>query len=64
MLWNIPIPLSKWKDTIQIIKDHIATRVYEPSTAAYRSRWVCILKQDGKSLRLVHNLQPLNAVTI
>jgi hypothetical protein len=38
--------------------------VYEPSTAAYRSRWFCIVKKDGKSLRLVHNLQPLNVVTI
>ena len=64
VLRNIPIPLSKWKDTIQIIKDCIATGVYEPSTAAYRSCWFCVLKQDGKSLRLVHNLQPLNAVTI
>ena len=59
-----PIPPLKWKDTIQIIKDHIATGVYKPSTAVYRSCWFCVLKQDGKSLRLVHNLQPLNAVTI
>ena len=26
--------------------------------------WFCILKQDGTSLCLIHNLQPLNAVTI
>ena len=64
VLRNIPIPPSKWKNTIQIIKGRIATGVYEPSTAAYRSRWFCILKQDGKSLHLVHDLQPLNAVTI
>ena len=64
MLWNIPIPPLKWKDTIQIIKDRITTGVYEPSTAAYHSRWFWILKQDGKSLCLVHDLQPLNAVTI
>ena len=38
--------------------------VYELSAAAYRSRWFCVLKQDGKTLRLVHDLQPLNAVTI
>ena len=53
-----------WTDTVQIIKDRIASGVYEPSTSAYRSRWFCVLKQDGKSLRLVHDLQPLNAVTI
>ena len=64
VLWNIPIPPSKWKDTIQIIKNRIATGVYEPSTAAYRSRWFCVLKQDGKSLCLIHDLQLLNAVTI
>ena len=38
--------------------------MYELSAAAYRSRWFCVLKQDGKTLRLVHDLQPLNAVTI
>ena len=64
MLQNIPIPLSMWADTIQIIKDQIASGVYKPSAAAYWLCWFCILKQDGKSLRLVHNLQPLNVVTI
>jgi hypothetical protein len=49
---------------VRIIKEKIASGVYEPSTAAYRSRWFCIVKKDGKSLRLVHNLQPLNVVTI
>jgi len=53
-----------WTDTVQIIKDRIASGVYEPSTSTYRSRWFCVLKQDGKSLCLVHDLQPLNAVTI
>ena len=53
-----------WADTIQIIKDWIASGVYKPSAAAYWSHWFCVLKQDGKSLRLVHDLQPLNVVTI
>ena len=53
-----------WADTIQIIKDWITSGVYEPSAAAYHSCWFCILKHDGKSLHLIHNLQPLNAVTI
>jgi hypothetical protein len=52
------------QDMIQIIKDWIASGVYEPSTTAYRSRWFCVLKGDRKSLRLVHDLRPLNAVTI
>ena len=32
--------------------------------STYHSHWFCVLKQDGKSLHLIHNLQPLNAVTI
>jgi len=64
VLRNIPIPPTMWTDTVQIIKDWIASGVYKPSMSAYRSRWFCVLKQDGKSLCLVHNLQPLNAVTI
>ena len=38
--------------------------VYERSNPSYRSRWFCIVKKDKTSLRLVHSLEPLNAVTI
>jgi hypothetical protein len=38
--------------------------MYEPLTATYQLCWFCIIKKDGKSLRLVHDLQPLNTVTI
>jgi hypothetical protein len=61
---NIPIPPAIFNDVVKIIKGKIEGGVYEPSNAAYRSRWFCVVKKDGKSLRLVHNLQPLNAVTI
>jgi hypothetical protein len=61
---NMPIPAAIQQDAIQIIKDQIASGVYEPSTIAYHSRWFCVLKGDGKSLRLVHDLQPLSVVTI
>ena len=64
ILHNISIPPSSWDQAIQIIKDRIASGVYKPSTTAYRSRWFCVLKQDSKTLRLVHNLQPLNTITI
>jgi len=37
--------------------------MYKPSDALYRSRWFCVKKKSG-ALRIVHNLQPLNAVTI
>lgn len=42
----------------------MAAGVYEPSNSLYRSRWFCVLKKDGKSLRIVHSLEPLNTVTI
>src|ERR1700710_566282 len=61
---NIPIPPAIFNDVIKIIKGKIDGGVYEPSNAAYRSRWFCVVKKDGKSLRLVHDLQPLNAVTV
>ena len=62
--WNIPIPPAIYPEVVRIIKEKILTGVYEPSTSSYRSRWFCVVKKDGKSLRLVHDLQPLNAVSI
>lgn len=64
VLKNIPIPNGIHERVLQIIKDKIASGVYEPSSSSYRSRWFCVVKKDGKSLRLVHDLQPLNAVSI
>ncbi|KAJ2912837.1 hypothetical protein MD484_g7576, partial [Candolleomyces efflorescens] len=61
---NIPIPRGLQPKIIEILKAKQAAGVIEPSNAAYRSQWFWVLKKDGKSLRIVHNLQPLNAVTI
>jgi hypothetical protein len=61
---NIPIPPAMLGEVICIIKEKISSGVYEPSTTAYHSRWFCVIKKDGKLLRLVHDLQPLNVVTI
>ncbi|KAJ2936233.1 hypothetical protein H1R20_g861, partial [Candolleomyces eurysporus] len=61
---NIPIPRGLQPKIIEILKEKQAAGVIEPSNAAYRSQWFWVLKKDGKSLRIVHNLQPLNAVTI
>ena len=47
-----------------MIKLKLDAGVYEPSNSSYRSRWFCVIKKDGKSLRLVHSLEPLNEVTI
>ena len=62
-LRNIPIPPGIYNDVIKIIRDKIASGTYEPSSSSYRSRWFTVLKKNGK-LRIVHDLQPLNAVTI
>ena len=64
VLKNIPIPPGIYKEVCAIIQEKIAAGVYEPSNSSYRSRWFCVLKKDGKSLRIVHSLEPLNAVTI
>ena len=60
---NIPIPSGILGDVIQIFKDKYATGMYEHSDASYCSRWFCVKKKSGV-LRLVHDLQPLNTVTI
>lgn len=64
VLKNIPIPPGIYDEVCKVIKAKIDAGVYEPSSSSYRSRWFCVIKKDGKSLRLVHNLEPLNAVTI
>ena len=58
-----PIPPGIRDDVIKLIKSKIASRVYEPSNSSYQSRWFCVAKKNG-SIRIVHDLQPLNAVTI
>ena len=63
VLKNIPVPNGLVDKVIDIFKEKIAAGVYEPSDASYRSRWFCVPKKNG-SLHLVHDLQPLNAVTI
>ena len=61
---NIPIPPGIFDHVCKIIKTKIDTGVYEPSNPLYRSRWFCVVKKDGKSLQLVHSLEPLNADTL
>ena len=59
-----PIPRGILNEVIKIIEDKWRSGVYEPSSSSYNSRWFCVFKKDGKSLRLVHSLEPLNAVTV
>ena len=62
-LRNIPIPPGIYNYVVKIICDKIAASTYEPSSSFYRSCWITILKKNGK-LRIVHDLQLLNAITI
>jgi hypothetical protein len=48
----------------KVVQQKIDTGVYEPSNVSYRSRWFTVAKKDGKSLQLVHSLEPLNTITI
>jgi transposase InsO family protein len=48
---------------MEVLKLKIAAGVYEQSQSSYRSKWFVVLKKNGK-LRIVHDLQPLNGVTI
>src|SRR5882724_10807594 len=61
---NIPIPLGIFDEVVKILKEKIQVGVYERSNSTYCSKWFCVLKKDGKSLQIVHELQPLNAITI
>jgi len=58
------IPLAIYEEVCKMIKRKIDAGVYKLSNLFYRSRWFCIIKKDGKSLRIVHSLEPLNRVTI
>lgn len=64
VLKNIPIPPGMYDEVCAVIKKKIEAGVFEPSNSSYRSRWFCVLKKDGKSLRIVQSLEPLNKVTI
>ena len=61
---NIPIPPGIYDQVCEIVRKKIDAGVYEPSNSSYRSRWFCVAKKDGKALRPVHSLEPLNQVTI
>ena len=64
VLRNIPIPPGIYNDVCKLIKKKMDAGVFEPSNSSYRSRWFCVAKKDGVSLRMVQSLEPLNKVTI
>ncbi len=60
---SLPIPPGILDNVIQIFQDKFAAGVYEHSDASYQSPWFCVKKKNS-SLCIVHDLQPLNAITI
>ena len=61
---NIPIPPGLYDEVCCLVKEKIDAGVFEPSNSSYRSCWFVVVKKDGKSLRIVQSLEPLNEVTI
>lgn len=64
--WEVPpirIPIALRNPVRQLLEQQTAAGKYEPSQSAYRSRILLVEKKD-KSIRIVHDMQPLNAVTI
>jgi hypothetical protein len=59
----IPIPNAIRNDFIELVRKRIRTGLYEQSTSSYTSPVFCVAKSNGK-LRIVHDLQQLNKVTI
>ncbi|PLW15829.1 hypothetical protein PCASD_23693 [Puccinia coronata f. sp. avenae] len=60
---KIPIPAAKLEEYTTLIRERVRTGLYEQSTSSYSSPVFCVLKSNGK-LRIVHDLQPLNKVTV
>ena len=58
-----PVPPGIHDEVLKLIQNKIDLGVYEPSNSSYHSKWFCVAKKNG-SVRIVHDLQPLNAVTI
>ena len=58
-----PIPPGIRDEVLKLIQNKIDSGVYEPSNSSYQSKWFTVAKKNG-SVRIVHDLQPLNAITI
>jgi len=59
----IPIPKPIIEDFVELLRKRIKSGLYEQSTSSYSSPIFCVKKSNGK-LRIVHDLQVLNKVTI
>ena len=59
----IPIPKAVKPDLIEMLKSQVKAGTLEPSRSSYRSRVFVVVKPKGRWW-VVHDLQPLNAVSI
>jgi hypothetical protein len=64
VLRNMLIPPGIYNAVLDVVHHKIAAGVYEQLNLSYRSRWFTVLCKGGGKLCIVHDLQPLNAVTI
>jgi hypothetical protein len=64
VLRNMPIPPGIYNAILDIICKKIAARVYQQSNLSYWSCWFTVLCKGSGKLCIIHDLQPLNAVTI
>lgn len=60
---NMPLPQGYKDEIMRLLKEKIDAGVYEEAQSSYRSRWFCVKKKNGE-LRIVHDLQKLNGVSI
>jgi hypothetical protein len=60
---QMPIPPGLFDKYIQILKKKLKAGVYECSQASYQLTYFCVLKKN-RLLCMVHDLQPLNAVSV
>jgi hypothetical protein len=59
----IPIPPGIQEEFMEQIRKKLDNGVYKPSDSSYRSKIFTVTKKNGQ-IRIVHDLQSLNAVTI
>ena len=60
---NISLPNGYKEEIYKLLDEKVTAKVYEETQSSYRSRWFCVKKKNGE-LRIVHDLQKLNGVSI
>ena len=61
---NIPIPPGLRDKVMELFQLKIKAGVYEPCQSTYRSHWFCTWIPEKQKLGNIHNLQPLNKVSM